>query len=714
LARKVLLADDSVTAQNMGRKILTDAGYEVVTVNNGSAALKKIAEAHPDLIVLDVYMPGYSGLEVCQRIKDSRDTNHIPVLLTVGKLEPFKQDEARRVRADAFIIKPFEASELTAALSKLESRVTSAAPPRKDGRHSAPATMESFERTTSASAPQFGDEESGWKARLKFPGAGSKGAQVEPEPEPYPASVSGNFRELIPESPAPAPQNFAPMMERPIPAGIPQDITPDEIAAIAAAAARVQAGISVGKNFEKLSDAPQAPSQKGSSTASSVAAQSETQPCPGPSSEKSHEASDAPFSAGASSKHGDHDAAPEMVAPLQEPSTLSSNEAAFGGPAVRSSNASEPSAPFATAPEAERVVEPEPVTAAIAPSQVVAAESAVAVVAGPRWVAEEIPVEAHESLLVLEREMHKAYAAFAAAEHGQTNESAPVDKEDEPIFATMAPPAIGTPLPMMVGTSERAATRSRTEKDAAFAPKPVAPAAETTFQKLADLAEVSKPPAPSFAPANPGRKDADHSVAAFGGPQPFGMAEAGASTEVESASASTASSEKKLAASEMTSVVSDPKPFIDEKVQAQSATQRGKPDEKTGAQPADPPNPEKQREAELAAATGAAWANWREVRESVVGTKAETASSSAANTEAELEELKRLKGLKKDAPAATAQPAPGSANEGEALAAAASADNSGPNSDPNLSSIVDNMLAELKPKLMAELAEKLSRQKTTK
>jgi len=54
LARKILLADDSVTAQNMGRKILTDAGYEVITVNNGSAALKKIIEHKPDLIVLDV------------------------------------------------------------------------------------------------------------------------------------------------------------------------------------------------------------------------------------------------------------------------------------------------------------------------------------------------------------------------------------------------------------------------------------------------------------------------------------------------------------------------------------------------------------------------------------------------------------------------------------------------------------------------------------
>jgi len=123
LPRTVLLADDSVTAQNMGRRILTDAGYEVITVNNGSAALKKIHESRPDLIVLDVYMPGYGGLEICQRLKESEATMKIPVLLTVGKMEPFKTDEAKRVRADGHIVKPFDASELLAALTKLEDRI---------------------------------------------------------------------------------------------------------------------------------------------------------------------------------------------------------------------------------------------------------------------------------------------------------------------------------------------------------------------------------------------------------------------------------------------------------------------------------------------------------------------------------------------------------------------------------------------------------------
>ncbi len=123
MPRKVLLADDSVTAQNMGRRILTDAGYEVVTVNNGSAALKKIHESRPDLVVLDVYMPGYGGLEVCQRLKESGETMRIPVLLSVGKMEPFKADEANRVRADGHIVKPFEAGELLAALTRLEDRI---------------------------------------------------------------------------------------------------------------------------------------------------------------------------------------------------------------------------------------------------------------------------------------------------------------------------------------------------------------------------------------------------------------------------------------------------------------------------------------------------------------------------------------------------------------------------------------------------------------
>ncbi len=178
MARRILLADDSVTAQNMGRRILTDAGYEVVTVNNGSAALKKIAETRPDIIVLDVYMPGYGGLEVCQRVKEAAETARIPVLLTVGKLEPFKPEEARRVGADAFIVKPFEATELLTALTKLEDKIVAGPQAQKSGRFA-----KALAAVEQSAGERFGDKETGWKTRLTIPGPSLKPPSEAEAPE---------------------------------------------------------------------------------------------------------------------------------------------------------------------------------------------------------------------------------------------------------------------------------------------------------------------------------------------------------------------------------------------------------------------------------------------------------------------------------------------------------------------------------------------------
>ena len=129
MSLRILFADDSMTAQNMGKKILTEAGYDVVAVSNGAAAVKKIAEQKPDIIILDVYMPGYSGLEVCEKVRGSLDTMKTPVLLTVGKMEPYKPEDANRVKADGVIIKPFEASDLLAIMKKFEERIGQMAVP---------------------------------------------------------------------------------------------------------------------------------------------------------------------------------------------------------------------------------------------------------------------------------------------------------------------------------------------------------------------------------------------------------------------------------------------------------------------------------------------------------------------------------------------------------------------------------------------------------
>jgi len=95
-------------------------------------------------------------LEVCQRLKDAGETAHIPVLLTVGKLEPFKAEEGRRVRADSHIVKPFEASELLTAITRLEDRIL-------------PVGAERFtSKGSNRLAESNTDADTGWKSRLSF------------------------------------------------------------------------------------------------------------------------------------------------------------------------------------------------------------------------------------------------------------------------------------------------------------------------------------------------------------------------------------------------------------------------------------------------------------------------------------------------------------------------------------------------------------------
>ena len=258
MARKILLADDSVTAQNMGRKILADAGYDVVTVNNGSAALKRITEIKPDLIVLDVYMPGYSGLEVCQRLKDSAETAHIPVLLTVGKLEPFKAEEARRVRADAHIVKPFEASELLTVITRLEDRMV---PQQSEGSRFNTSVSgverlggEGNGRKTESNT----DADTGWKSRLGFP---SKKKKEEPEAEAEDTADGATFRDFrkgkgktdgsgafTGKGPA------LPGEEPGLVPDIPRDITPEELDALSALAEKLDGPIPAAENIAPLAD----------------------------------------------------------------------------------------------------------------------------------------------------------------------------------------------------------------------------------------------------------------------------------------------------------------------------------------------------------------------------------------------------------------------------------------------------------------------------
>jgi CheY-like chemotaxis protein len=126
---RILLADDSSHAQRMGERILSEEGYEVVTVSDGESALIRLADVDPDLVLADAVMPKRSGYEVCQFVKMNPRHRHTRVLVTVGALELLDEQELKRVHADGSIQKPFEASALLEAVKPLLAAAVSSRDP---------------------------------------------------------------------------------------------------------------------------------------------------------------------------------------------------------------------------------------------------------------------------------------------------------------------------------------------------------------------------------------------------------------------------------------------------------------------------------------------------------------------------------------------------------------------------------------------------------
>src|SRR6202521_4087301 len=469
----------------MGRKILADAGYDVVTVNNGSAALKRITEIKPDLIVLDVYMPGYSGLEVCQRLKDAAATAHIPVLLTVGKLEPFKPEEARRVRADAHIVKPFEASELLSAITRLEDRMV---PQQSEGgRYSTSASgVERFSgegngRTTESKA----GADTGWKSRLGFP---SKKKKEEPEPESEYIAAAATFRDFRKAKgktgasvPLTVKEPPPPGQEPGLVPDIPRDITPEELDALSALAAKLDGPTSAGENIAPLAEkmgpgmSPAAELAAADTEVAKTEVPKAEVDAPAPVADAKKDAeTPAPVAEAAVEVHqhetGRSEALhPEMPAAVvavavntapfaQEPAPVDKHDepmfvtaaSAVGqtaeemteakpAEAVAKSEGAEASAPAeavaakdkGSKPEASETEEPAPSDEALAealrlltPATANVDVSTVrshgpVVAAGPRWVAEPAALTTEEAAISLEAEMFSTFAAtFAAASGG--------------------------------------------------------------------------------------------------------------------------------------------------------------------------------------------------------------------------------------------------------------------------------------------------------
>ena len=104
---KILVADDNTNIQKMVVLAFEERGIAVTSVGNGEAAVRRIPDVNPDLVLADVFMPVRNGYEVCEFVKKDERFSHVPVILLVGAFDPLDEKEARRVGADGVLKKPF-------------------------------------------------------------------------------------------------------------------------------------------------------------------------------------------------------------------------------------------------------------------------------------------------------------------------------------------------------------------------------------------------------------------------------------------------------------------------------------------------------------------------------------------------------------------------------------------------------------------------------
>jgi twitching motility two-component system response regulator PilH len=660
LARKILLADDSVTAQNMGRKILVDAGYEVIAVNNGSAALKKIAELKPDLVILDVYMPGYSGLEVCQRLKESQESSRIPVLLSVGKLEPFKPEEAQRVRADAFIVKPFEASELLSALSKLEDKVVPRAEPTKPGRFA--RAMAAAEEAGRGSRKETAGDQNSWNSRIGFP-------HEKKEPEEKVADESTIYNPMnrdlrtVVETAAEKAAEHKDEKHQPgvgaqetvvdvaafAPAGFPKDVTPEEVAAITAAAAQIHRAGSAAKDEHQGGE--------GISTETEI---SRTQDFVVQAS-------------GAQVSEPTSPASPELPSDRVEKSIAPTVVEEATTEALR---ASEPAAPEVE-PHFDSVkteeTQDQPVTMAVATAESVAAVSA----DGPRWMAVPVALEGEESTISLEEEMQKAYAAYAAYVPAESDSaSVAVAQEVEAAAAEIScSPEVVAPV----------VVSSVVVDTVVLAPVVLAPVLVVPVIEAAPAENLSSAEIATFE-ADTEIAPAAEFVEQIAVPAPVVESVGSAEETMVADPASRGAPEAPESQPQELQAAVGAEPAMPETVDASGS-------EFAAIVPAEEPAAEYKPDSETVKTTAAAWASWRQIRD----TRKDGEAAPGQSKEFEVSE---------SAPAEAARAVAAGAEQIMQEAAAP------PNGDSvDVASIVESVLANLRPKLMEEISRKMAEKK---
>lgn len=115
--KKLLIADDEAGIRALVRMTLEDRSYEILEARDGAEALALAREHRPELVLLDVAMPGLSGLDVCRQLKHDGSTAAIPVVMLTARSQQTDVEQGKAAGCDGYFTKPFSP---TALLGKVE------------------------------------------------------------------------------------------------------------------------------------------------------------------------------------------------------------------------------------------------------------------------------------------------------------------------------------------------------------------------------------------------------------------------------------------------------------------------------------------------------------------------------------------------------------------------------------------------------------------
>jgi DNA-binding response OmpR family regulator len=116
--KKILLVDDEEDIIKMNKLRLSELGFDVISASSGEEAIKKAGSEKPDLILLDVMMPGMDGIQTLTALKNNPETSSVPVLMLSGTGEKIAQNKAMLGGAVDYIMKPFNSEMLLEAIKK--------------------------------------------------------------------------------------------------------------------------------------------------------------------------------------------------------------------------------------------------------------------------------------------------------------------------------------------------------------------------------------------------------------------------------------------------------------------------------------------------------------------------------------------------------------------------------------------------------------------